>query len=271
MHGQCRQRLERAAYETALAPRRYESVDPDNRLVARTLEHDWEAALATEQKHAEAHCEAVSREPERLSEVEKATVQRLAEDVPALWHAPSTTARDRQAIARLMLERVVILVHGSTERADLTCHWAGGVVTCHTLIRPVRRFEQLERFDRLIAWITELQSEDATAQAIADHLNAEGWRPPKKPTFDAPMIRRLLQRRGLGTKRPIWSGNVTRASEDEMTIQEFSAHLGAHQQTVYGWLRRGKIAGRLAKVGTQPIWLIIPTKVSTGTSNRESS
>jgi DNA invertase Pin-like site-specific DNA recombinase len=271
LHSQWKQRLERAAYQTALARRRYESVDPDNRLVARTLERDWEAALAAEQKHADAYQSAVLREPERLSEAEKNAVQRLAEDVPALWHAPSTTAKDRQAIARLMLERVVVLVHGSTERADLTCHWAGGMVTGHALIRPVRRFEQLEKFDRLIARITELRSKDATAQTIADCLNAEGWRPPKKTVFDAPMIRRLLQRRGLGTKRPIWSGNVPRASEDEMTIQEFAAHLGAHQQTIYGWLRRGKIAGRLAKVGTQRIWLVSRSQASTGISNRESS
>ena len=109
-----------------------------------------------------------------------------------------------------MLERVVILVHGETERANLTCHWAGGVVTRHPLIRPVRRFEQLEHFDRLLARITEMRAQGATAQCIADRLNAEGWRPPKKRIFDAAMIRRLLQRRGLGTKRPIWSGNVPR-------------------------------------------------------------
>jgi hypothetical protein len=83
---------------------------------------------------------ARSREPERLSDEDRAAVRRLAEDIPALWHAPSTTAHDRQTIARLMLERVVVLVHGETERADLTCHWAGGVVTQHPLIRPVRRF-----------------------------------------------------------------------------------------------------------------------------------
>src|SRR4051795_6831965 len=57
---------------------------------------------------------------------------------------------------------------------------------------------------------------------------------------------------------PIWSGNVPRASDDEMTIQELAAQLSAHRQTVYGWLRRGKLKGRLAKVGTQRIWLVTP-------------
>jgi len=105
----------------------------------------------------------LARAPERLTEEEKATVRRLASDIPALWWAPTTTARDRQAIARLMLERVVILVHGESERADLACHWAGGVVTKHTLIRPVRRFEQLEHFDQMLAQITEMRSQGATA------------------------------------------------------------------------------------------------------------
>jgi excisionase family DNA binding protein len=271
LRGQWKQRLERASYETALARRRYESVDPTNRLVARTLERDWDVALAAEQKLGADYHRAVSREPEQLSDEEKRAVRRLADDVPTLWRATSTTASDRQAIARLMLDRVVILVRGTTEHADLTCHWAGGIVTRHPLIRPVRRFEQLEQFDRLIARITEMRRGDATAQDIADRLNTEGWRPPKKPAFNAPMIRRLLQRRGLGTRRPIWSGNVPRASDNEMTIQELAAQLGAHRQTVYGWLRRGKLKGRLAKVGTQRIWLVTPAQASTRTSNRASS
>src|SRR4051812_2017462 len=199
LHEQWKQRLDRATYATALARRRYENVDPSNRLVARTLEQDWETALADEGRLAAEHRRILEREPERLSEADRQAVQRLAADVPALWHAASTTARDRQAIARLMLERVVIRVCGATERAELACHWAGGPITRHDLIRPVRRFEQLEQWDRLIARITALREAGATAQAIADCLNAEGWRPPKKAAFNAPMIRRLLQRRGLGT------------------------------------------------------------------------
>jgi len=124
---------------------------------------------------------------------------------------------------------------------------------------------------RMIARITALREADATAQAIADRLNAEGWRPPKKTAFDAPMVRRLLQRRGLGTRRPIWSKQVPRENEDEVTIQELAEHPGAHRQTVYGWLRRGRITGRLATVGTQRIWLVSRAQASTGTSHRESS
>ncbi|WP_046867885.1 recombinase family protein [Microvirga massiliensis] len=271
LHGQWKQRLERAEYETALARRRYEAVDPQNRLVARTLERDWEVALAAEQALRDEHRWVLQREPARLTDAEKAAVRQLAEDIPALWNAASTTARDRQTIARTMLERVVILVHGASERAELACYWAGGVVTRHALIRPVRRFEQLEHFDALLARIAEMRAQGATAQRIADRLNAEGWRPPKKPVFNAPMIRRLLQRRGLGTQRPIWSGHVPRQHTDAMTLQELADRLGAHRQTVYGWLRRGRLTGRLAQVGTQRIWLVNRVDAPTGTSHREPS
>ena len=103
--------------------------------------------------------------------------------------------------------------------------------------------------------MVDLRAAGDTAARIADRLNGEGWRPPKQSAFNAPMIRRLLQRHGHGTTRPIWSGSVPRG-DDEVTLQELADRLGAHRQTVYGWLRRGTLKGRMAKVGRQRIWLV---------------
>ena len=174
-----KQRLERADYEADLARRRYEAVDPSNRLVARTLERDWETALTTHQTLESEHQRALAHEPERLTPEEQAAVHRLAEAIPALWSAPSTTARDRQTIARTMLDRVVIHLQGATERAEIACHWTGGVITRHEVIRPVRRFEQLANFDQLLARAVELRTAGTTAEQIAARLNAEGFRPAK--------------------------------------------------------------------------------------------
>jgi DNA invertase Pin-like site-specific DNA recombinase len=258
------QRLERATYEADLARRRYEAVDPSNRLVARTLERDWETALAARQALEREHERALAREPEQLTLEEQAAVRRLAEDIPALWSASSTTARDRQTIARMMLHRVVIHLHGETEQAEIECHWAGGVVTRHEIVRPVRRFEQLANFDQLLARAAAMRGAGDTAEQIAACLNAEGFRPPKRRAFNAPMIRRLLQRHGHGTTRPIWSGKVPREDDEEMTLQELADRLGAHRQTVYGWLRRGTLKGRLAQVGKQRIWLVKLAKTAGG-------
>ncbi|MEW9613002.1 hypothetical protein AB3G45_03995 [Shinella sp. S4-D37] len=253
LHDGWKQRLERADHETALARRRYEAVDPDNRLVARTLERDWEAAIATKQALAEHRQRAIARQPARLTAQEKDTVRRLAEDVPALWRAQSTTSRDRQTIARMMLDRVVIRVFGETERAEVKCHWAGEVVTSHPIVRTVRRFEQVEHHDKILDRIAALRAEGATARQIADDLNAEGWTPAKKPRFDALIVQKLLVRKGLGKKRPVWSGNVPRRNDDEVTLQELAEQIGVHRQTAYGWLRRGKLKGRVARVGIQRI------------------
>jgi DNA invertase Pin-like site-specific DNA recombinase len=249
------QRLERAAYAVALARRRYEAVDPDNRLVARTLERDWEAALAQEQVLRREHERYLARQPPRLSEAEQAAIRRLAEDVPALWQAASTMAADQQAIARLMLDQVTILVEGSSERAVIECYWAGGMRTRHDLLRPVARFEQLHDFDRLLARITELRQQGLAAAAIAARLNSEGWRPPKRASFNEPMLHRLLQRHGLGGQRPIWTRHAPRQDEQEWTLQELADRLGVGHPTVYGWLRQGRLHGRLAHVGGQRIWL----------------
>src|SRR3546814_2746484 len=118
--------------------------------------------------------------------------------------------------------------------------WSSDVCSSDlAFIRPVRRFEQLEHFDKLLARITQLRTHGATAQSIADILNTEGWAPPKKDSFNAPMIHPLLQRCGLGTTRPIWSGNVPRQHNGEVILQEYADSVDAHSKTVNGTHRLG--------------------------------
>src|SRR4051794_14385735 len=102
-------------------------------------------------------------------------VGREVADVPALWHAPTTTAHERQAIARLLLERVVVTVEGESERVAVTCHWAGGARTEHALSRPVKRLAQLSTCRALLGRIGDLHAAGSRAPAIAATLNREGW------------------------------------------------------------------------------------------------
>jgi hypothetical protein len=171
----------------------------------------------------------------------------------------------------MMLDRVVIQVFGETERAEIKCHWAGEIVTTHPIVRTVRRFEQLEHNSAILERIATLRAEGATARQIAEDLNAQGWTPAKKLKFDALIVQKLLVRNGFAKKRPIWSGNIPRRDDDEVTLQELSERLGVHRQTAYGWLRRGKLKGRVAKLGTQRIWLVSLSKASIGSRTGESS
>ncbi|WP_250265999.1 recombinase zinc beta ribbon domain-containing protein, partial [Rhodovastum atsumiense] len=254
------QRLERARYETTLARRRYEAVDPENRLVARTLERDWEAALAAEQALQAEHARELARQPTRLDAAEMEAIRRLAADVPALWHASTTTPADRQMIARLMLERVAVRVDGNSEHVEVTCDWAGGVQTHHALIRPVQRFEQLRGFDQLLTTIRDLRRQGRSAAVIAEQLNAAGWRPPKRQAFEASMIQRLIFRHKLSEGRPIWTGNVEREAGAEWTLHEAAARLGIHRHTAYQWVRQGRLPARVATRGDQRIWLVQMTE-----------
>jgi excisionase family DNA binding protein len=254
------QRLERAQYETTLARRRYEAVDPENRLVARTLEGDWEAALTAEQALQREHERELARQPARLQAVEIAAIRRLAEDVPALWHAPTTTPTDRQMIARLMLEQVAVRVEANSEHVGLICDWAGGVQTRHTVIRTVQRFEQLRGFDQILGTVRELRQQGCSAAAIAEQLNAAGWRPPKRAAFDASMVQRLIFRHNLSQGRPIWTNNVQRNDGAEWTLHEAAARLGINRHTAYRWIRQGRLPGRVTTRGDQRIWLVQMTE-----------
>jgi hypothetical protein len=254
------QRLERVRYETTLARRRYEAVDPENRLVARTLEREWETALAAEQALQREHERESARQPARLQPAEIEAIRCLAEDVPALWHAPTTTPIDRQMIARLMLEQVAVRVEANSEHVAVTCDWTGGVQTHHTFTRPVRRFEQLRGFDQLLDTIRNLRQQGCSAGVIAEQLNAAGWRPPKRAAFEASMVQRLIFRHKLSQGRPIWTNNVQRKAGAEWTLHEAAARLGIHRHTAYHWVRQGRLPGRVTKRGDQRIWLVQMTE-----------
>jgi hypothetical protein len=256
---QWRQRLERARYEADRARRQYDAVDPENRLVARTLERQWEQALAEGLRLEAEHERFVATRPVPPTAAELATIRRLTEDIPALWDAPTTTARDRQAIARLLLERVVVTVEGESERVAVVCHWAGGVRTEHALTRPVKRLGQLSTCRALLERIGDLHAAGSRAPAIAATLNREGWRPPKRrATFTAAMVRDLLRRRGVRPEaRHAPSLAVERRAATEMTLQELAVRLGMPYQTTYRWLRRGALRARRAETAQRrPIWLV---------------
>ena len=117
-------------------------------------------------------------------------IKSLSEDVPALWRAPTTTAADRQEVVRHLVERVSVAVQGETEWVDVTIHWAGGFVSRHEVRRPVRRVEQLRDYAALMARVAELHGSGKTSGEVAEALNREGFRPPKRrETYNAAMVR----------------------------------------------------------------------------------
>jgi len=136
------QRLERAQYAVERADRQYRAVEPENRLVARTLERQWEEALAAQEALHADYRRFLVDQPMTLSAPEREAIRRLAQDIPVRWQASSTTVADRQAIMRQLVERVVVTLQGESEKVDVVVHWMGGHQSPATMIRPVARLEQ---------------------------------------------------------------------------------------------------------------------------------
>lgn len=121
---QWQQRVERARYEAERMRRQFNAVEPENRLVARALERQWEQALA-EQTRLEAEHDRVRRnQPLPLTPAEVAATRELVKDLPGIWTA--ATQEERQTLVRLLLERILVEVVDGSEQVRVVCHWHGG-------------------------------------------------------------------------------------------------------------------------------------------------
>jgi DNA invertase Pin-like site-specific DNA recombinase len=239
-----RQRLERAAYEVARARRQYHLAEPENRLVVRQLERAWEEQLAAQQQLDEAYHRFTREQPRVLSAAEQATIRQLAADIPALWDAPTTTDADRKAIIRQLVERVTVAVHGESERVQVTITWAGGVQTVGELVRPVARLEQLSYYPQLVERLQALAAEGLSMATIAQRLNAEGFRPPKRREhFGAQGVQDLFRRLG-GTPAQARLPRHDGLGEHEWWLADLARAVGMPPVTLFNWIQRGWVTGR---------------------------
>jgi DNA invertase Pin-like site-specific DNA recombinase len=249
---QWEKKIERAHYEAERTFRQYNEVEPENRLVARTLERNWEETLQTEQALKEEYERFMAFEPVPLKEEDRERIRKLASDIPALWHAPTTTSSERQTIIRQLIDRIIVTVRGETEKVDIEIQWSGGHKTNALLIRPVARMEQLSYYEELCKRVSELHSTGITAKAIAKTLNEEGWRPAKRRnTFNSQMVSHLLSRMGL-TKilKPNTSSSLKKQKCDEWTLPELARKLDMSPVTLYSWYQKGRLTAYKTKLGS---------------------
>ena len=229
-------RLQRAGQEADRIFRQYDAVEPENRLVARSLEGRYEAALSESRRLSDEYERFRASAPKRLSKAE--------------WD------RIRTAVRALMIEQVVVTQRGTSERLDVEIHWHGGQVTARRLRAPVRRLEKLSSCEELRQRVLELEKEGRTQQEIADRLNTEGWRPPRRAQFSAGSVSNLLRKCRPPAARV--SPHPWRPPSDrkpnEWTVCEFAALLGMPAPTAYNWAATGVVSARRSDGGAR--WLI---------------
>jgi transposase-like protein len=243
MHGdreatlaQWRQQVERARYDVQRAERRYRAVDPDNRLVARGLEAEWEGSLRALEA-AEAELAARERHtPEGLTARQRQAIFALGVDVERVWFAPTTTDRDRKELLRTLIEEVIIAVDRDAGRSHLALRWRGGLITDLDVSlppthAPVRTEEDTIDLLRRLA----LHYPDAV---IAGVLNRQGRRTATGLRFTANRV---------GSLRTHWGiPRHERRSEpagELVTVHQAAQVLDVAPSTLFRWLNDGFIAG----------------------------
>lgn len=250
---QWRLRRERATYEAGRAARQYQACEPENRLVARELERRWEQALADQRQLEDEYQRWQRAAPVRPTAADERAIRSLAADLPAVWHAPTTSPADRQRIARLLLERVVATVDKASERVAVELHWLGGLVRAHAVARPVTRYECRADHPRLVARLRALCGEGLRAAAVADRLHAEGFCPPRRGNRFKPAIVLWLMAK-VGLPRRERYGTATGLGPDEYRPMGLSRRLGVSRDAVRRWVRSGYVTTRPDADGHHVIW-----------------
>lgn len=230
-------RIERASYEADRARRQYEAVEPENRLVARSLEATWESKLRAHRELEEAGEREQHELPAVLTCEEEARIQELASDLPRIWDNPMTTAADRKTIIRQVVEQIVINIEGETEWVEARIHWAGGHETYTRFRRPVARVDQLSNWQSLQDRIRELLADNCPTSEIVKTLNQEGYRSSSGKEFTRGSLSTIMLRYDLWphVKR------IVQKAKSMWTISELSRELNVGYATVHQWITKGKV------------------------------
>jgi DNA invertase Pin-like site-specific DNA recombinase/DNA-binding transcriptional MerR regulator len=244
---QWQMRLERAEYEVALAERRYQEVDPSNRLVANTLERRWNETLLHLQDLKKQAEEFQRKEARVFTPEQKAKVLALARDFPRLWHAPSTQAKDRKRMLRLLIKDIT--VNKLVEQRQLSVHirWQGGACTEFFVQIPPSAAGRHRYCSPIVGRVRDLACSLLDAQ-IADQLNREGRISAKGKSYTAKMIRWIRWRYQIPLARLKKSG--------ELTVQQVAKQFGVSHWVVYYWIEHKVIHARRLNPG-MPCWITL--------------
>jgi hypothetical protein len=222
-------RVERARYDAARAERAFHACEPENRLVARSLETRWETKLR-ELADADAELAAQTRPaPEPTRE----QLEALARDVPALWAADSTSEKDRKRLLRALIADITITSQPEGREVVVGIRWRTGAAEQHTITRPPSINDRTRTSPATIALITRPAPQHNNAE-IANQLNATGIQTGKGLPFTDHAVRHIRRAHNIPTTPP--------PHDDRLTVNEIAERLGVSPGVIYDWISRDKLA-----------------------------
>jgi DNA invertase Pin-like site-specific DNA recombinase len=240
-------RVERARYEAIRAERAFHACEPDNRLVARSLENRWEEKLR-ELKDAEAE---LAEHVVPSSEPSREQIEALARDLPALWAAKSTAHRDRKRLLRALIADVTLTSKPEGRELQVGIRWRSGASEEHTIQRPKTRHQVIRTPAEAIE-LTRRLAADHTNTQIAEQLNAAGLHAGTGSPFAAKHVQWIRWRHKIPYP-------TTWAQDGEQTVSQLAERLGVSTGTVYAWISTGKLAARRGPANQ--LYIQFPPKV----------
>jgi DNA invertase Pin-like site-specific DNA recombinase len=252
-------RLERARYEADLARRRFLAIDPENRLVGRNLEKDWNEKLVAVEQLEREQAALPAGAALRLSPEERQRILNLAEDLPALWHAPTTTPAEHKQLLRLLVKDVTLTKETTTIRVAI--RWQTEVCTLLEVARPRRSCEVRRTAVAVVERIGMLAA-TATDEQIAAILNKEGFTPGLGGSFTAGKIQWIRYKYQIASSCPEGPGACVggQRGDGRYSVQSAAELLNINISTVVSWCKSGKLDG-IQSVAHGPWWVRLTPKI----------
>ena len=224
--------VERARYDADRAERAFSQVEPENRLVARTLETRWEtklAALADAEHALEVATDTVPPLPSRVE------LEQLAADLPALWQSATTNNKDRKRLLRTLVADITLLPETDPSMARIGIRWHTGGSDELRVARAVHPGTAKRSPSPAVDMVIRLGPTTPTGQ-LADLLNAAGLSTGTGSPFDVKAVRWIRHAYRIPAPNPFADG--------EISVADAAARLGCSIGVVYDWIKTGKLSAR---------------------------
>jgi hypothetical protein len=238
-------RLERARYQAKRAERQYQAVEPENRLVARSLEKQWEEQLrAVETAEKEYHAWK-SKRFGTLTQADREAMVALGSDLPALWQAETTTNAERKQMLRLVIREVIVDSKRADSQVWVQINWHTGAQEQFWYQRRVSSYAVFAGAQALEQRVRELNAAGLMDAQIAATLEREGYRTPGLVhPITSKMVCHLREKWKIPTvKLNQNQHNPAQWEDGSYSVEGAAAKLGVDQSTIFNWLKTGRLKG----------------------------
>jgi len=231
--------LERARYETERAERQYQQVEPENRLVARTLEARWNEKLSELEELQNEYEQYRLRQSWRPTQQDKTEILALAKELPRIWGATTTTAKERKRILRMLIEDITIFAEARQPDVRLGLRWQNHCVEEIHATKSLPKGTARKHTPQTVESVRTL-SGTMTDSQIAAHLNEAGLRTPEGRVFTVDSIKWIRYLNHIPALSDRHKG---------LTVKEVAERFEVGQDTVYYWIYHGILHAEKAAPG----------------------